>query len=338
MEGDAGVKKRWIISGVVLALVVTLVGALLAFNTSTGPAVSIIDETPILATELPGTIEDNAAKAYRMLIWELAREAGEMEPYTHKTTSAIKSDPGKYIAHADRIVEISLMERADWGVERDISSLVPHVSEMRALDSVLHVKTEALAAVGDGETLGTVLAARVRMAEHLAVGWSLIEWVTAERIMLSALDDAEAAIGPLLASKPGADALATELEGIDASDPLGVKGAIESDMIIVAAGLRDGFFADENIMIGSGDAPKLKGRRARRLARLIDELRPRIIAAMTITGPSDLITALQNKFEHESSGNGWVISDFAKIHDRARVLSERITDLRERLRAAALKD
>lgn len=327
-------KKRWIIWGVVLALVVASVGALLAFNTSADPAVSIIDETPILATELPGTIEDNAAKAYRMLFQDLAQEAGAVDPNAYKTASVIKSDPGKYIAHADRIIEISLMERADWGVERDISSLVPHVSEMPALDKVLHAKAGALAAAGDGETLGTVLAARVRMAEHLAVGWSLIEWVTAERILLSALDDAEAAIGPLLASKPGADALATELEGIDAADPLGVKGAVESDMIIVAGGLRDGFFVDENIMIGSGDAPKLKGRRARRIARLIDELRPRIIAAMTITGPSDLIIALQNKFEHESSGNGWVISDFAKIHDRARVLSERITDLRERLRGA----
>lgn len=317
-----------------LIFVLVLMGAGVIITASVmmrAPSVSTIeiDERPILATELPGTIEDNAAKAYRMLIWDLAREADEPEPYTHKTTSAIKLNPTQFFGSVDRVVEISKIDRIDWGIEQSIGSLVPHVSEMGALDALVAAKIDALIESGDGEAIGELLASRVRMAQQLSEGWSLIEWVSAEKYMLlKALDQVEANFDLILASDTGRAALLASLEPISIDNPLGVKDAVRADMSISAEGLRGGYFANENIMIGSSDAPKLKGRRARRVATLVDELRSDIMQAWDLSQPSDLITARLAKFDDDASGFGWVVSNYADIHDRASALAERIETVR----------
>lgn len=309
-------RRRAIFWGLFVLAVGAVAGVQVWRLASVQPPNEVEEQREIRASELPGTIEDNAAKAYRMLFQDIAQEAGAVDPNAYKSASMIKSDPVRYIAHADRLVEISLIEHADWGVERNIGSLVPHVSEMGALDTLLAAKVDALAGSGDGEGIGELLAARVRLAQHLAQGWSLIEWVTAERILRSAFDQIEAHAELIRNSDRGFGEVFTAINAIEGQDPLGAKDAVRSDMVIVAQGAREGFFA----RYGDSDTENLKGRMGRRVARQIEELIPQIMDAWDAGSVSqNLIKGHLAAFESESGYR--LLSDYADVRRRAESLN-----------------
>lgn len=178
--------------------------------------------------------EQNAADEYRSLhaamgatlIAALSASRGELTP---ELAGALPAAQPIVL----RLVWATGLKRCDWGTDWSEGSrtLLPHLSELRALCRLLRADALSAAHTGNMDTAADRVAAIVRMSRH-ASGRSMIETLVAYAILSTATGLVQDHAGAWSSSQRRL--MLAEFSRIDASDPLHGDASLAHDLAVVA--------------------------------------------------------------------------------------------------------
>jgi hypothetical protein len=256
------------------------------------------NEPPELITiptaDLPGTTDDNAAKAIRALFDEIEQRRG-MQGYN--LSSEMRENPAAYLADVPAIERAAMIEHCDWGIPREWSMELPHVSAVNGFSYVLRHAATSRREAGDLDGATRSLVAALRLGRHTASGWSLVEKSTAMRLIAAACDDAADLAWRDAITPAHLDTLERELAWLEAPDAMAIRVAIREEARFVARAMRTGALARENYGSGFG-GETTKGPGALRALWLAPELEAAGDALSAAWGTPDLARIAKEVDEH----------------------------------------
>lgn len=226
------------------------------------------DSIEVPTADLPGSADENAAKAIRTLFDEIAQRRGAHE---YNLSSEMRENPAAYLADVPAIERAAMIEHCDWGIPREWNVLLPHLSAANGFSYVLRHAATTRREAGDLDGATRSLVAALRLGRHTSSGWSLVEKSAAMRLIASACDDAaDLAWHDGIAVKH-LDALERELAWLEAPDAMQIGVAIREEAHSTARAMRTGALARENYGSGAGGTTT-KGPGALRALWLAPEL------------------------------------------------------------------
>lgn len=234
--------REWMTAaiGIAIAVLFAVTVALYLYD----PPPPYIAPIAIKPAALPGTIETNAGKAYRVLRAKLEAESGEQGK---DLEAVLREDPTRFLDYYDELVRISRIEFCDWGVEPDLSALLPHASEVRVFSQLLGRQIDLFAADGDITAAAEGIAAMVRLAQHSATGFTMIEKLVSRKILSDAFDRLDVILGEQGMNISSAARILRAVIPLNTLDPLASRASMISERDLCVEAFERGYFAHEEI-------------------------------------------------------------------------------------------
>lgn len=265
--------------------------------------------------DLPGTTDDNAAKAIRALFDEIEQRRG-MQGYN--LSYEMKTSPAAFLADVPAIERAATIEHCEWGIPREWNALLPHLSAVNGFSHVLRHAATTRREAGDLDGAARSIVAASRLGRHAATGESLVEKSTAMRLIAAACDDATDLAWHDAITVEHLNALERELAWLDAPDPMSIGVAIRENTRFVARSMRAGELARDNFGSGAG-GETTKGPGALRALWLAPELERAGDTLSAAWGTPDVLRIAKEVDEHAYKTMGrhaFLVPNVASLHEK----------------------
>ncbi len=197
---------------------------------------------PPTAEELPGTVETNAAKAYRVLWAQIESEDGFAG---YELVHRVRNAPEEYSDYLPQVVRATQAPSCDWGIEPVFEAIIPH---MPAIDGFrVLLDSTASRAIERGDLEGSVEAVEslIRLAEHASRGHTAYEQITAIRTLRIAVERTDDLVDASLLDRGRAAELADLLAPFATEDPLSDREGLETHRDSIVQALMTGWYVPD---------------------------------------------------------------------------------------------